>query len=253
MVKEDINSLDELLNIMYKATKNSTNYVFAAYSSDGRNRYKPIYNLFGESFIGVRSFSLLMMNQGWSQAAAVLRTLLEQVSSLFVISFYPEVIDEYLRFDTLRRNYYHLESKEDKKAFLKQHNLNSNNKAINDFLDYGWIRSLTVDGVYGRDQLLTIAQLSEFIPDIKGIFNKFIHGQMTIFDFHSKKYGWTLMSRYGKRMVLICAKLFDFLVCSYAKWANEEMVDATTARLFKPFKVRYRSILAIVNQKRSNP
>ena len=70
------NSINDLVSIMYDATLNSTNYVFAAYLKSGENKNKPIYNLFAESFIAIKSFCLLMTNQAWSQAAIILRTLL---------------------------------------------------------------------------------------------------------------------------------------------------------------------------------
>ncbi len=78
--------VNELLNIMFEATQDTSDYVFLAYSMKKITKSKPIFNLFAESFIGIKSFCLLMMNKAWAQAAIILRTLLEQVSPLFIIS-----------------------------------------------------------------------------------------------------------------------------------------------------------------------
>lgn len=225
---------------MYEATYDTTNYVFEAYLAKKVKKNKPIYNLFAEGFISVKSFCLLMMNQAWSQAAIILRTLLEEVATLFVLSFNEETVDEYLKFNQLKREYYCLEGKEEQNKFIKDHNLKENPTTMINYLNYGWVKRFTKTGTYGRNQLISLAKLDEFLVDIKWQLNHFAHGDLTIFDFNYDN--WKLMKRYGERIIMICAKLFDFLVCSYSRWVGKEFTNITTKNLFEKFIYLYRKI-----------
>ena len=124
---------------------------------------------------------------------------------------------------------------EEQKEYRKLLGINK----INDYFDYSWIKNFTVDKTYGRDQLLKLANLDELIVDIKETLNSFAHGSLSIFQFHNAEEKWDLMSRYGKRLVLIACKLYDFICCSFKEYIGDRFFELKLNQQFIDFKKIY--------------
>lgn len=236
--------INKLLNIVCQASNpDCANNIFQYYVQHNENN-KCIYNLFADSFISIHAYSSLMFDRCWSQAGAILRTAIEQISTLFVLVNNKQAMADYLVLDSLKRKYYQIEDENECKLFAKQHNLPKDEYNRKAYLDYSWIRSVTNKKTFSYKDIIKEAKLNEVLDDIDVVLNKFVHGKLSIFDFAGPDGSWDVMEKYGRRANMICAKLFDFLCCSYKKFTNEFEVAKVTNNLFIPFKNLYLECLA---------
>lgn len=239
--KEEL--LNELLCFINKATTPENIKYFFEYYLKQEKIYKPIYNLFADSFLSIHSYTALMFDRCWSQAGAILRTAIEQISTLAVLVNDEQAMKDYLALDILKRQYYQTESEEECKKFVKEHNLPKDDYSRKAYFDYSWIKSITKKSKFSYKDIVKEARLDEVLGDIDVVLNKFVHGKLTIFDFAGPNDSWEVMKKYGRRANMICAKLFDFLCCSYKKFTNESEVTKVTNNLFIPFKNLYLECL----------
>jgi hypothetical protein len=71
--------------------------VFTYYSNfESKKDLKPFYNLLSESFLSLFSFSFLYINHAWSQASALLRTSIEQVSKIVVLTSNVDLLNDFI-------------------------------------------------------------------------------------------------------------------------------------------------------------
>ena len=231
--------LNDMMSIIVDSTRNIADVVFNEYVNHKEHEnQKQIYNLFAEGFISLSSFCKLMFDKSWSQAATLLRAAIEEVSSLYVISNISESREVFINLHNEHAKFI-LMSDSEKDEYLKINKIPRNKK--NDYFDYSWIKEFTEDKTYGRDQLLKLANLDEFLIDIKETLNSFAHGSLSIFQFSNVSEKWELMSRYGKRLVLIACKLFDFLCCSFKEYIGDSFDDLRLNQQFIDFKNIYLS------------
>ena len=240
--KDLYDSLNNMMSIIVKSTRKIADIVFTEYVNHKEHKeQKQIYNLFTEAYLSVSAFCNLMFDFSWSQAAVILRTAIEQVSALYVLSYYPYSRIAFMNLFKERGAYLSLD-KEGKDNYIKDNDLPK--YRINDYFDYSWIKDFTDDKTYGRDQLLKLAHLDEFLVDIKETLNAFAHGSISIFQFNNSEEKWELMSRYGRRLVLTACKLYDFLCCSFKEYIGDRFFDLRLNQQFIDFKKIY---LPIVN------
>ena len=233
--------LNKMMSIIVESTKNIADIVFTEYVNHKEHEeQKQIYNLFAEAYLSVSAFCKLMFGFSWSQAAAILRTAIEQVSALYVLSYNPELRICFMNLFKEHGKYLLLD-KEGKDDYIKSKSIPKNR--INDYFDYSWIKELTDDKKYGRDQLLKLAHLDEFLVDIKETLNAFAHGSISIFQFNNSEEKWELMSRYERRLVLTACKLYDLLCCSFKEYIGDSFFDLLLNQQFVNFKKIYLSII----------
>lgn len=227
--------LSDMMSIIIDSTRNIADVVFKEYlNHKEHDSQKQIYNLFAEGFISLSSFCKLIFDKSWSQAAMILRASIEEVSALFVLSNIYKSREAFVNLQNEHAKYV-LMNDEEQKEYKKSIGANK----INDYFDYSWIKEFTEDNTYGRDQLLKLANLDEFIVDIKETLNAFAHGSLSIFQFHNAEEKWELMVRYGRRLVLIACKLYDFICCSFKEYIGERFFDLDLNQYFMDFKKLY--------------
>ena len=113
--KNQYDSLNEMMSIIIDSTKDIADIVFKEYASHPEHQnQKNIYNLFADAFIGLSSFCKLMFDNSWSQAAIILRSLIEEVASLYVLSYHQDLIEKYLLLDEEYCNYVKLDLEKQK-------------------------------------------------------------------------------------------------------------------------------------------
>ena len=175
--------------------------------------YSPAMDLMVEAFLSIRSFCLLMFDGLISNASAILRILIEQVAAITVIARNTKAMSEYLKFQTIKKQYFGSDGEEHEK--IREYLINeSGNKyksesALKDYLDYGWIRVLNNDKSKRGDRLIIKeAHLEEMIADINEQLNAFAHGQRSMFEFIRHK---DLADKHVSRIIMIAGKLFLFL------------------------------------------
>lgn len=163
--KESYDSLNEMMSIIIESTKKIANIVFTEYINHIEHQnQKQIYNLFADAYLSVSAFCKLIFDHSWSQAATILRMTIEQVSALYILSEYPTSRDKFVKLFNEHGRYLHLDD-ESKKNYIKDNAISKNR--VNDYFDYSWIKDFTDDNTYGRDQLLKLAHLDEFLLTLR--------------------------------------------------------------------------------------
>ncbi len=235
-----VEQINQMLSLIMDSSHPMPDYVFHYYVDSKKNPEEKIfYNLIADSFLTLFSYCKLMFENAWSQAFTILRMGLEQVAAVFLLITKQDALQKYIDLYKLKVQFINIESEDDKKAFLAAHNIPKNR--INDFFDYSWISSFTSDGKYGRNQLIELAKLEEFLVDIEQSLNAFSHGSMSVFQMSGDN--WNVMKRYGRRASLTCCKLYDFLCYSYHNLiGDEEFAKLPLDRYFKSFKLIYHDL-----------
>ena len=231
--------INQMLSLIMDSSHSMPDYVFHYYIDfNKKSDEKIFYNLIADSFLTLFSYCKLMFENAWSQAFALLRIGIEQVSAVFLLTYIPNALEEYIKIHRLEYEYLKCDSKENKKEFLKQHNIKGR---PSDYFDYGWVSNLRKDHEYGRNQLIEMAHLDEFKTDIEETLNPFSHGSISVFQMSGDN--WKVMKKYGSRASLICCKLYDFLCCSYHNLIGDsEFAKLPLDRYFKTFRQIYHDL-----------
>ena len=231
--------INKMLSLIMDSSHPMPDFVFHYYLDYKKKPEEKIfYNLIADSFLTLFSYCKLMFEQAWSQAFTVLRMGIEQVAAVFLLTHMPGAIEKYIDLHKLKAEFVKFESEDDKKTFRKENNIPGN---YNNYFDYSWVSSFTVDGKYGRSQMVELAGLGEFLGDIEQLLNAFSHGSINVFQMNGDN--WKVMKRYGRRASLICCKLYDFLCCSYHNLIGSEEFAKTPLNIcYKQFKQIYHDL-----------
>ena len=234
--------ITELLKRITTISKQMPEMVLTYFSNFERNKLtKPFYNLFAESFLSLFSFSFLYLNHAWSQASAILRTTIEQVSKVVVLSNNSNLIPSFIDLKQIADSYENLSSKEEKDNFLLQYADDINE--FNNYTEYGWAKPLLNDKLPSRNEVIKLASLGETIVDIRNQLNNFVHGNMSIFDFYTETSKTDLMKKYGRRIALISCKLFYLCYISFKNWGMVKDISLDTDEEFINFKNKYKYLV----------
>ena len=240
--KEKDLRINELLKKITTISKAMPEIVFTYYSNIERKKIiKPFYNLFSDAFLSLFSFSFLYINHAWSQASVLLRTAIEQVSKLVVLTSNPNLIDSFVELKNLADSYYNLDSKEEKDVFLNQ--FGSDLNTFTTYVEYGWAKPILSDREPTRNDVIKLAQLGETLVDIRNQLNGFVHGNLSIFEFYSNSDKAEVMKKYGRRISLICCKLFYLLYISFKNWGLVKDISLDTDDQFIDFKNKYKFLI----------
>ena len=236
--EEKLSMMRDMLKLISLGSYNMPEYVFNYYQKHNiPAKQKHFYNIIADSFLTLYSFCTLINDGCWSQASTLLRMGLEQVAAIYIVSYTDGAMDSYINLQIEKDKCSGL-SKEKQKEYLRRNGFRGK---VSDYFDYSWIKEYTNDKTYGRDQLLKLAHLGEFLPDIEYTLNSFSHGTINIFQF--EKGNWEFMKRYGDRITLTCCKLFDFLCCSYKNIIGDEFYNLPLNNYFINFKELYETYL----------
>ena len=218
-MEEKQEQINKMLSIIMESSHQMPDCVFDYYCRHKKDSFEKIfYNLVADSFLTLFSYCKLVFENAWSQAFALLRVGIEQISAAYVLSTNKAALHEYIKLSKLKIEYINLETQAEQEKFLSDRSIQKNK--IHSFFDYGWISNFTDNRQYGRNEIIKLAGLGEFIVDIDETLNAFAHGSISVFQMN--KDNWNLMRRYVNRSSLICCKLYDFLCCAYAKLIGSE-------------------------------
>lgn len=229
--------INKMLSIIMESSHQMPNCVFDYYCRHNKNAEEKIfYDLVADSFLTLFSYCKLVFENAWSQAFALLRVGIEQISAAYLLSTNEKALHEYIELHKLETKYVNLGSQAEKEKLLSDHSIKKNK--VHSFFDYGWISNFTDNRQYGRNEIIKLAGLGEFIVDIDETLNAFAHGSLSVFQMN--KDNWNLMRRYVNRSSLICCKLYDFLCCAYLKLIGpEEFFKLPLNKYFISFKTIY--------------
>lgn len=234
MIDKKKEQIKQMLYIIMESSHSMPDYVFHYYVDFNKNPEEKIFfNLIADSFLTLFSYSKLIFEHARSQAFAILRIGLEQVAAVCLLATKPDALDKYINLHKLKVCYIDMENTNEREEFKNKYKIKNNR--INDFFDYGWISGYTNDGKYGRNQLLELAGLGDFVEDIEQTLNAFSHGSLSIFQMSGNKRN--VLERYVTRSNLICCYLYDVLCCSYHQLiGHEEFVKLPLNKDFIYFK-----------------
>lgn len=156
---------------------------------------------------GIELFCAAIEFQAFSQAASLLRQLLEQIAVIRVLEKYPNCREEYKHFCNLRLGVY----QEDKNTKNELNNLYNqlNDKKLKrgkeNFLELGWLMSISND--YGIEILFQLSDIND-LTKWRKFLNNFVHSNIfaiQLIDIES----------YVEDFIYISAIICDILMCSY--------------------------------------
>lgn len=215
--------------------------------------YEPAIDMMIEAFLSLRSFCLLMQDGLISNASAILRVAIEQISSVYVFSTNPKALTSFLGFNKLKKDYYKSEGDEHKalKAQIAKACNYHSEQAIKEYLDYGWIKCVidNVDNKRGATLIRETANFEEMSNDIEDYLNSFAHGQSSMFPYFRAKKGDKLVSR----IIMMSGKLF--LALCYSKQELLVNSDITEDKFFDMYvnaKILYLDLNARATEENIN-
>lgn len=201
------------------------------------NKYFHFTTLVVESFFSVYSFYLLVKEALFSNASGVLRTLIEQITAVYVLANNENALERYLEIKDLAAKY---ENKEISiKDINEKYNLKITERNIELFFDYGWSSSFGSTN-WGRDKIIKESGLEEVLEDF-WYLNKFAHGQMSWYQLlrvNSKD----VLDHHIARTIMICGKLFNYLCSATVKYFGENVESDESYVMFAKIKTLYLNI-----------
>lgn len=119
---------------------------------------KRLYSTIVEAFRSFSAFSRLIRMGFMVQSCAVLRLFIEEVSKIFILVEHPELYDIFETHCKVREKVLDMNQKERRKFVLKEFNLSESQftNSLN-YLDYGWMRSLSKEGKFGYHEMLKLS------------------------------------------------------------------------------------------------
>lgn len=240
--REKDQRLNDLLKTLAYTSKQMPEIVLMYFQNlENKKTLKPFYTLFAESFLSLYSFAHLYLNKAWSQASSILRTSIEQVSKLVVLVNNPKYIDLFIELRILSDKYYSLNNKEERELFLTDYNNDINE--FNNYTEWGWAEEILNNPIPTRNDVIKLAGFGETLVDIRNLLNSFVHGNLSVFDFYSNNSNTEILRKYGRRITLICCKLFYLLYISFKNWKNVKDLSFETDEHFLKFKKDYKYLL----------
>lgn len=201
------------------------------------NKYFHFTTLVVESFFSVYSFYLLVKEALFSNASGVLRTLIEQITAVYVLANNENALERYLEIKDLAAKY---ENKEISiKDINEKYNLKITERNIELFFDYGWSSSFG-STIWGRDKIIKESGLEEVLEDF-WYLNKFAHGQMSWYQLlrvNSKD----VLDHHIARTIMICGKLFNYLCSATVKYFGKNVESDESYVMFAKIKTLYLNI-----------
>ena len=187
------------------------------------NKY--LYSLYFEAFNSIKGFCVLLGNGCLiPQAAAILRMAIEQIATIRVLEMHKDIQNEYIEHKKIRFQLKDLDSKQ-KQERIKEHFLNkmdnNDKKHAIDYLEYGWLKSISKK--YGLYELIELSKMQEdnAIQNWKKHLNSFVHGNI---EFANINLDIDAPITYSHLLIDVAAKLFDILMVEFHKENNFDFI-----------------------------
>lgn len=198
----------ELLAIMHETSLIADETILKNYFDDS----KYLFNLYLEGFKSLKAFCILIGNCLISQSHAVLRMAVENVSAVKILEEHPELLEEYI--EHLKFRFQIKDSKAQRKKIIEHYKekISLGPRNALDYLDYGWISTISYKNDFGYHSFLKTAGLDKEPNDIYqwiDTINMWVHGTLTFANV-TGNFGDDVIE-YAHILSEIAAKLFDFL------------------------------------------
>ena len=119
---------------------------------------KRLYSLMVEAFRSFSAFSKLIKSHYFVQSCAILRMFAEQMCKTVILSEHQELYNLYEKHCIVREEILDLSQRDRKRRVVEIFKLNSSQYTNSlSYLDYGWIKPLNKNGLYGYHEMLKLA------------------------------------------------------------------------------------------------
>ena len=210
-----IEDYKKLMGCMRILTDYMPEIIFKNYYDE--NKY--LYSLYFEAFNSIRGFCVLLGTGALiPQACTILRTAIERISTTHVIEMHPDLLDNYIKHQQIRYEVRNLENK-DKKIRIDaefKDNKYYSSKKYNDFLEYGWLGSLS--NKYNFDELIRCSKIQndDTLVEWKNEFNQWTHSSVVYANLFNKEDCYNSL-KYAHVLIDIAAELLDYLCVDFYK------------------------------------
>lgn len=228
----------ELLKSMNQIAVEMPKIIYNDYFDKLGNEIKYPLAIFVDAFNSVDVFCYSMQHVSLTQAAAVLRLLLEQTTILRILAEHPDFLPKFVEHYKFRKEINNLSRNKQIDAISEKYNIPKNSRALT-YLDYGWI-DYGGDIRYCEDAMIIYAGLGDINSWRKKFLNKLTHASFTTTDLFGETGDFPIANNF----IEIAAKLFEHLCVSFHKMTNFDFVFNDSDLFHNDFRKKYELFLA---------
>lgn len=182
------------------------------------NQNKYLLSLFNESYKSALIVCESLKNGCISQAAVILRLLLESASLIRVLTLYPELLEKYIKHFKVRLEISHNPEKERSILETEFPDVDSNKRLS--YMDYGWFESKLQPSIKNgklqvpqpkETELIKLAGFNDLISWKKEFLDKLSHQSFMMENMVDENHEIPLAVRF----IEILCKLFDYICCDF--------------------------------------
>lgn len=204
---------------------------------------KRLFNLYYEAFKDIEMFSLLFQQVAFSQSAAVLRMMIETISTIKVLEKYPNLQETYNEFVKFRFDIRNFPTNEQRLKIMTKYKDEYKHLKYDSalkFIDYGWLTKIEGVRDCGFKTLCRVANFSDIYQYID-FLNGFVHGTITTMNILAK-YDEGGFDLFANRLTEIAGKLFDEVCVTFHNRTNFDFKFDKDIN-FDKFRELYTSIM----------
>lgn len=220
-------SYKELLGCMANISIEMSEVILLNYFDKLGVNKKYLLCLFNESYKSVFIVCEAIKHGCISQAATVLRLLLESTSLIRVLINYPDLLEKYIKHFIIRIDISHAPDKE--RTILEESfpNVKSNKRLS--YMDYGWFESKLEPRIENGQlitpkaseiELIKLAGFNDLVEWKRQYLDKISHQSFMMENMLDSNGEYPLLIRF----IEIMCKLFDYLCCDFHQLTNFDFV-----------------------------
>ena len=226
-----IESYKNLLSKMHQLTDEMDEVILTRYFDSS----KYLYSLYFEVFRSIKGFCILIGNGLISQAISILRMALESASSVRVLEQFPNLLEEYTEHSKFR---FSIKGEKKQRSLIVKHYkdvINLTERQALDYLDYGWIRSISNKNDFGFHSLIKTAGFDD-IYEWVDTFNMWVHG--TVVQINVSGNDGDDAINYSHAIIDIAAKILDYVCCDFHNHTKFDFIK-DDCNMFTEFREAY--------------
>lgn len=226
-----IESYNNLLLKMHQLTDGMDEVILTRYFDSS----KYLYSLYFEVFRSIKGFCILIGSGLISQAISILRMALESASSVRVLEQFPNLLEEYTEHSKFR---FSIKCEKKQRSLIVKHYkdvINLTERQALDYLDYGWIRSISNKNDFGFHSLIKTAGFDD-IYEWVDTFNMWVHG--TVVQINILGNDGDDAINYSHAIIDIAAKILDYVCCDFHNHTKFDFIK-DDCDMFTEFREAY--------------
>lgn len=196
-----------LKDILNEGCKKMPYAIFYFIDNDENKENNTYYRLFFDCFKNIELICHAIDIKAYTQAGTLLRSLIEQTSTLQVLLKNPSILNEYNRFSKLKLNLI-MNKEKAKQDILNLKNSCKVKCGFINFCDFGWLEKLGETN-FSIDTIVKKAHIGS-LPVWRTYCNNFVHNSLSFTQLNDKGINY-----YIKNFIYISALLYDHLLCLF--------------------------------------